>query len=149
MATIADNWDSFVSEWCLDVPPASGQDYAVRALTALERHLPEYLARTLGSGAKGIGVMFWPLQIGTTLADTEDLAGFAPVVARARRRERSALSELSFAAKLTRAGLRPWLEAEVGGKKLDIGVDTDGGAVYMEVVAPDRSDMDKDAHDRV
>ena len=68
---------------------------------------------------------------------------------RARGGQGGAMSELSFAAKLTRAGLSPWLEADVGGKKLDIGVDSDDGAVYMEVVAPDRSDMDKDAHDRV
>ena len=149
MATIAHNWESFVNDWCLGVPPTAGHDYAVRAFEALERHLPEYLTRTLGSGAKGIGVMFWPLEIGNVLAETEMLEGFAPVVARVRDGERGAMSELRFATKLKHAGLIPWLEAEVGGKKLDIGVRVGEIAVYMEVVTPDRSDSDKDAHLRV
>jgi hypothetical protein len=149
METIADSWDSFRHEWCLDVDPGYDQAYAVRALQALEALWPEVLAELHGSGGRGIGAVGYPIHLGSALADTRECAGFESVLRRARKGERSALSELQFAAKCQRAGFKPDLDVEIGGKRLDLAVTIDGMMVYVEVVTPDKSDLDKDAYERV
>jgi hypothetical protein len=56
---------------------------------------------------------------------------------------------MHFAAKFRRAGFRPFFDVEVGGRRLDLAVDVDGVMVYIEVVTPEKSDVDKDALARV
>ncbi len=149
MATIADDWGLFRSEWCLGVEPGYDQAYALRALQALHALWPEVLEPLVASGGRGVGAVGYPIHLGAALADASECPGFWSVLRRARDGERGALSELQFAAKFRRAGFTPAFDIEIGGKRLDLAVDVDGVVTYIEVVTPEKSDLDKDALARV
>jgi hypothetical protein len=147
--SIADDWSAFVRDWCLEWDPSFDQAYAVRALAALEKHWPEHLGQLHGSGVRGIGAVAHPINLGAILADSCDCSGFASVLQRARNGEAGALSELTFGARLKRSGFAPRFGEQVGGKSLDIAVDVDGIVVYIEIVAPELSDLDKEARSQI
>src|ERR671924_1937138 len=88
----------FVRVWCLDVDPECSEADIRRGLIALENHLPERLNELERRAMRGIAPILPLIELGLVLADCEALDGFAPVMARAYEGERSALSELSFAA---------------------------------------------------
>lgn len=147
--TIADDWTAFVRDWCLESAPRFGQPYAIRALAALEKHWPERLGQLHGSGVRGIGAVVHPINLGTILADSCDCPGFARVLQRARNGEVGAVSELTFGARLKRSGFAPRFGEQVGGKSLDIAADVDATVVYIEIVAPELSDLDKEARSQI
>jgi hypothetical protein len=149
MDTIASDWESFLRDWCLGVDPGYEQVHAVRALRALESLWPEVLTELYGGGGRGVGAVGYPIHLGSALADTSDCVNFRSVLRRARGGERGAVSELQFAAKCRRAGFKPKLEIDIGGKCLDLAIDVEDTTVYVEVVTPEKSDLDKDAADRV
>ena len=149
MSTIADDWPTFVRDWCLGVEPSFNQADARRALAALKSLWPERFERTLGFGGRGIGVVSPAIHLGSTLARTSDCVGFRSVLQRAVGGERAAVSELHFAAKLRVVGFTPSFSVDIGGKNLDIAIEVDGVKIFCEVVTPDRSDLEKEAHNMV
>jgi hypothetical protein len=91
------------------------------------------------TGTRGLVVVAPAIDLGLKLAACERLAGFDSVLRRAKEGERSALSELTFAAQLVTAGFNPVLEPILNGKVLDTCVSVRGEVVYCEVIAPETS----------
>jgi len=90
-----------------------------------------------GTHTRGMILVAPAIQAGLVLSSCESLDGFENVLRRLRTEERSAYSELIFAARLVKAGLRPTLEPRLGDGLLDTLILLDGGEVYCEVKAPD------------
>ncbi|SRR6266568_342598 len=142
-------WQEFIATWCLGVPPAYTEQDVTLALEAVERCTPERLDQLERSGQRGVLQISSAVYFGTVLKRCEPLQGFAPVLARLRGGEESALAELEVAAALVQIGLVPQLEPELRGKKLDAGFCYDGRDVYVEVIAPERSDAMKEASEAI
>jgi hypothetical protein len=82
---------------------------------------------------------------GLILRGCESMKGFGEVLARLRRGERSALSELTAATILTGAGFGPNFCPPSGGKRPDLVFPADGVNVFVEVVAPAQAKGIRDA----
>lgn len=134
----------FVQQWCLDVEPQYSEPEIRRSLQALESHLPPRLDELERGGSRGIAVVLPLIEFGLVLADCEKLEGFPAVMNRVREGERSATSELSFAAGMRRLGLVQELEPGLGDKKLDALLLHEERRVYCEVIAPEVSDENKE-----
>jgi hypothetical protein len=134
------SWDNFISEWCLGTEPPYSRPQTERGLSALGRHLPEVVRHSLANGRRGVLLASPLIDLGCILADCEGLDGFSTVLDRARGHERSARSELTVAATLARIGYRPAFGAPLEGKLLDLVITVNEKLVYVEVVAPNRSD---------
>ncbi len=143
------SWKEFIATWCLGITPAYTEQDVTLALEAVERCTPERLDQLERSGQRGVLLISSAVHFGTVLKRCEPLQGFAPVLARLRAGEESALAELEVAAALVQIGLVPQLEPELGGKKLDAGFRYDGRDVYVEVIAPERSDAMKEASEAI
>jgi len=89
---------------------------------------------------RGPGIILPAIVLGRDLRACEDLPGFERLLPRIQRGDRSAFSELRFAAALTRLNLRPEIEPQLGSTVLDTAVDYEGTQVYCEVIAPERAD---------
>ena len=143
------SWTKFVDEWCLGSPPTEPSEACARALHALTNHLPEHVQNVLTASARGLAAIAGNIELGLTLADTEGLPGFAPVVARLRAGERGAQSELTVAAALSRAGFAPTLQVAAGTKIPDLAITVETTTVYGEVIAPNRAEVVKETTDRM
>lgn len=143
------SWTKFVDEWCLGAPPVEPSEVCARALHALTNHLPEHVQRILSDSMRGLGVIAGNIDLGLTLSDTEGLPRFAQVVSRLRAGERSAKSELTVAATLSRMGFPPALQVEAGTKIPDLAITVGGSVVYGEVVAPERAEIVKEIEGRI
>ncbi len=137
-------WADFVAHWCLGIEPEHSEAEAREALLAVERHWPERLDR-MESHGRGLMYIHPAIHLGLILLCCESLDGFREVLARAKKGEASARSELEFAAGLVRIGLIPSLEPQLGAKKLDTRFVFDEQEVFCEVIAPERSDAMEDA----
>ena len=80
------------------------------------------------------------IEKGVVLSACEKLTGFENVMRRLKTGERSAYSELLFAARLVKIGFQPVLEPRSGSGVLDTLIPTSTGKVYCEVIAPETSD---------
>jgi hypothetical protein len=145
MPTIFDDWNTFVREYCLSVEPGFTREEAIRAFVTLGELWPDCLTARLWGAGRGIMNIVFLVRLGNTLADTRNAPGFENVLRRARNDERSALSELYFAARLSRLGYAPRFEQEFDGKRPDLAIETDGVDVCFEIIAPEQSDLDKSA----
>ncbi len=137
------SWSAFVEEWCLGTLPVTSPETSSRALHALEKHWPERVQALALAPMRGLGVVLGAIDMGQMLADTVVLAGAEPVLKRLRAGERSAASELTVAATLSRLGFTPALEVKVEGKVPDLALTFGSTAVYVEVITPDRSEIVK------
>jgi hypothetical protein len=106
------------------------------ALTALLRIWPEW-ETSLAANVRGLMIISPAIENGLILSACERLDGFANVLRRLKNGERSALSELTFAARMVKAGYRPSLEPPVGASLLDTCIPMPEGSVYCEVIAPE------------
>jgi hypothetical protein len=89
---------------------------------------------------RGLLIVSPLIHLGSVLHACENLDGFDGVLRRLKTDERSAQSELRFAARLLEAGLTPILEPSLGSKVLDSVVEFKSQQVYCEVIAPETSD---------
>ena len=142
-AAFGSSWSSFVEEWCLATPPVTSPDLCSRALNALADHWPERVQALTSAPTRGLGVVLGAIELGHVLADTAGLVGAKPVLDRLRAGARSAASELTVAATFSRLGFIPALEVEVEGKVPDLALTLGSTSVYVEVIAPDRSEIVK------
>jgi len=143
------SWDVFVDEWCLGVPPTPPPDECARALHALLQYWPEHAQNLIATQTRGLAVVANALDTGLILADTANLPGVEQVLARLRAGERSSLSELTVAATFLRLGFSPALGAAAGQKVPDLAVTIGSTIIYMEVIAPDRSQIMQAANDKI
>jgi hypothetical protein len=132
-------WSDFITDWCLGIPPSVSEEQTWLALDTLEHLWPEYLDELIQRGDRGILAISPVVHTGLALAACEPLDGFAQVLKRLTGGERSAMAEVTFAAALVKSGYRPSLEPQLNGKRLDAVVDAEGEQVYVEVIAPERS----------
>jgi hypothetical protein len=133
-------WDEFLTKWCLGNAPQHDQETVENALNALLRVWPERAAEIAAANTRGLLVISPAITNGIVLRACENLDGFEKVLRRLKTGERSASSELVFAARLVKAGFRPVLEPPLCGRFLDARIPTDVGDVYCELIAPETSD---------
>lgn len=138
-------WDTFVTEWCLGVPPDVEPDVVHASLEALERHLPQSLDALESSGQRGLIPLLWVLHVGNAVALTERLPGFDAVINRVRKGDNAAIAEIEVAAAVVRIGIEPDLGAPLAGKLLDASFVYDGRTHYVEVVSLERADAIREA----
>jgi len=106
-------------------------------------HWPER-AHALADGAiRGLGVVANAIDVGLILADAAPLRGAEPVLSRLRGGERSSLSELTVGSALLRLGLRPEFGVAAGMKVPDLALTIKAATIFLEVFAPDRSEIIK------
>jgi hypothetical protein len=134
------SWEEFMANWSLGNPPSLDRETVETALSALNKLWPEREAMLVNGPTRGPLPLSSAMQHGTILAKCERLAGFENVLRRVRTGERSALSELTFAARLIEAGFEPVLEPPSKSGVLDTLVRSEYGDIYCEVIAPDMSD---------
>jgi hypothetical protein len=121
-------------------PPLEDRETVENALRTLLRIWPEWEAAMAGANTRGLMVVSAAIEKGIVLSACENLNGFESVLRRLKTGERSAYSELTFAARLAKAGFQPDLEPPLGGRFLDTRIPTEAGEVYCEVIAPETSD---------
>jgi hypothetical protein len=143
---IVSQWSKFVTYWCMGTEPAEPPADVDRAFRTLRRLWPEYLNDMEARDNRSIFMVARAVSLGLTLAACEQLSGFEGVLARIRRGEHSAQAELEFAAALVRSGLTSELEPEYESKRLDCSVQINSERVFAEVIAPETSDVIKDAY---
>jgi len=106
-------------------------------------HWPER-AHALADGAiRGLSVVANAIDVGLILADAAPLRGAEPVLSRLRGGERSSLSELTVGSALLRLGLRPEFGVAAGMKVPDLALTIKAATIFLEVFAPDRSEIIK------
>ena len=134
-------WEEFVLNWCLGNAPIEDRETVEGALSALVRLWPERVAAMAAINTRGLVLVSPAILDGLVLSVCENLEGFGNVLRRLKTGERSAYAELTFAARLVRAGFHPVLEPPLDGGFLDTLIPMDGGNVYCEVIAPETSDV--------
>ena len=132
-------WTEFVKEWCLGTPPSVGERETRAAFDALSAYWPEYLHRIAASPARGLMLVIPAIDLGWVVGRCSSLSGFSAVFLRAKRGEKSALSELAVAATLVDLGLNPEFEPTVGKKRPDLGIRIANSDVFLELIRPDFS----------
>jgi hypothetical protein len=133
-------WEEFLVNWCLGNTPPDDPDTVENALCAIFRIWPEKIAAIAGGNTRGLVVVSPAIENGIVLSACENLHGFQNVLRRLKTGERSAYTELTFAARLVKAGFQPVLEPPLGRGFLDTRIPTTAGDVYCEVIAPETSD---------
>lgn len=143
---IAPSWDAFIAEWCLGSPPILPPNIVIEALDALKRISPSQLNKLCAKSTRGPAVILPYIDLGSQLKSCEGLAGFHKLLPRIHQSDRSAFSEIHYAAALTRGSYLPELEPQVGTGFLDAAVDWEGGPIYTEVITPERAEEIVAAH---
>jgi len=133
-------WEEFLANWCLGNAPLEDRETVENALCALFRIWPEREAAIAGVNTRGLVLVSPAIENGIVLSACENLNGFENVLRRLKTGERSAYTELNFAARLVKAGFQPVLEPALGSGFLDTRIPMDAGDVYCEVIAPETSD---------
>jgi hypothetical protein len=133
-------WEGFLANWCLGNPPVQDRETVENALRALLRIWPEREAAIVGRNTRGLVLISPAIESGIVLSACENLIGFENVLRRLKTGERSAYTELVFAARLVKAGFQPILEPSLGSGFLDTRIPMDAGDVYCEVIAPETSE---------
>jgi hypothetical protein len=133
-------WEEFVVNWCLGNAPVQDRPTAESALSALLRIWPEWEA-SLTPNVRGLVLISPAIENGLILSACENLDGFPNVLRRLKNGERVAHSELTFAARMVKAGYRPTLEPPLGTGLLDTRIPMAEGQVYCEVIAPETRDV--------
>jgi hypothetical protein len=137
-------WEEFLENWCLGNVPSDHPETVASALSTLCRLWPDRVAAMAGKGLRGLMVVSPAVENGLVLSACESLHGFQNVLRRLKTGEKSAYAELTFAARLIRAGFTPTLEPPLGSGSLDTLVPLDEGPVYCEVKAPETSEAIED-----
>lgn len=133
-------WPQFEADWCLGTRLGYSSDQIAQALSELERHWPERIHEAVKRGARGIAVVGPLVEDGLLVLRTQSLAGFNQVFSRIKRGERSAYTELIFAATLVELGYSPTLEpSNARGGKLDTSCTVETVEVCFEIVVPEQS----------
>lgn len=145
-AEFNNNWDSFVTEFYAGFPPTFSTCVGTRALNAIQQFFPEAIERLQNSTFLGPMSVDPLLEFGLILETCRELPGFNSVLARVRNGEKSAESELVFAAALVKMGLEIELEPYNHGKRPDLSIATSGTKVFLEVINPETSDIISDGN---
>ena len=132
-------WDEFIENWCAGNAPAGERQIIENALSDLLRVWPEREADLRAANVRGLILIAPAIETGLILSTCEKLDGFGNVLRRLKTGERSAHSELTFAARMVNAGFTPVLEPPLGDGVLDACILTEEGKVYCEVIAPEVS----------
>jgi hypothetical protein len=141
------DWNDIITGWfcsSLQIAPEVAWD----ALGTVERIYPQAIDEALKSGPSTFS-MVKLVDLGSVLALTEQLTGFASVLSRLQNGERAALSELTVAASFVRLGYQPTLEPEVMGRRPDFSIALDQDVVMFEVVTPEFSDVFRELEQRL
>ena len=146
---LAPDWDTFIRDWCLGVPPVLSLDEVAQALDTLKRILPTHFNRLRSRSDRGLGVVLPFIDLGSVVSACEELLGFHRLLPRLKLFDGSAVSEARYAAALVRAGYSPELEPQVGTGLVDAAIDWEGGRIYAEVIAPERAEAIVAAHSDV
>jgi hypothetical protein len=136
---LAPDWDTFVTDWCLGVPPVLSPDEVVQALDTLKRLLPIRFEQLRLHSDRGLGVVLPFIDLGSVTTACEELPGFHKLLSRLEMSDGSAISEAHYAAALVHAGCLPELEPQIGTGLLDTAIDWEGDRIYSEVIAPERA----------
>lgn len=135
------SWQQFVDEWCLGNAPSTTTYECARALTALVVHWPERANELAAGPIRGLSVVANAIDVGLILADAAHLPGVEPVMSRLRSGERGSLSELTVGSSLQRLGFQPSFGVAAGTKLLDMALTIKSTTVFVEVIAPNRSEI--------
>jgi len=130
------SWSHVVQTWFLGQPTAIPEDQGWLALGTLERLAPERIDELNQLPTALPLMMSRALRLGLDLALCESCHGFERVLARVRKGERSAISEIMWGALLIRAGYLIELEPPVGRHRADTLIATGVNNVYAELIAP-------------
>jgi len=133
------SWSHVVQTWFLGQPTTIAEDQGWLALGTLERLAPERIDELNQLPTSFPLLMSRAIRLGLDLALCEPCTGFERVLARARKGERSAISEIMWGALLIRAGYSIELEPAVGTRRADTLIATEHGNVYAELIAPGMS----------
>src|SRR4051794_24031474 len=114
--SLAKSWEEFIDSWCLGNCPNTDRATTELALTTLYEFWPEYLQNLVSNLNRGLLIISWAVRTGLILDACKSLDGFPKILKRVKNGERSALSELKFAAKLIQINIKPSLEPVLFGK---------------------------------
>jgi len=130
------DWSEVVQTWFLGQPTVIDAKQGWSALGALERLTPERLDELKRLPTEFPLMMSRAIRLGQDLADCEPCEGFERVLARVRKGERSAVSEIMWGALLIRSGCAIEFEPHVGPRRADTLIIIGDDTVYAEVMAP-------------
>ena len=106
-------------------------------------HWPERAHALAAGPIRGLSVVANAIDIGLILTDATPLQGVEPVLSRLRAGERGSFSELTVGSALLRLGLRPEFGVAAGMKVPDLALTIGSATIFVEVFAPDRSEIVK------
>ena len=143
---LASDWDKFMTDWCMNNEPEQDREAVERALNTVAQLWPDQLDRVITGPGRGLAMIAPLIHLGLLLEECADIPGFDRLLRRAQGGERSAVSEMRFAARAKARDLPVELEPPLNGKVLDTLLTFEGEQIYCEVIAPETSAAMKQAH---
>ena len=143
---LGSDWDTFVTDWCLGIPPVLSPNEVVQALDTLKRLLPIRFEKLCLNTDRGLSVVLPFIDLGSVITACEELPGFHKLLSRLEMSDSSAVSEARYAATLVHGGCIPELEPQVGTGLVDTAIDWKGDRIYSEVISPERAKAIVAAH---
>jgi hypothetical protein len=129
-------WGSFVAQWCNGHSPGYPAVVAVEALRTVADVCPDLITENRSMhAAAGL------IALGKALGTLRGRSGFDALLRRLRKLDQGAHAELIVASSLVERGLRVHLDVPCGSHVLDLGIESEGRLVYVEVTAPLQSEQ--------
>lgn len=135
--SLGGSWQEFVSQWCGGHPPGYEPATSIQALSTVEELWPE----AINPHRRGLHAAAALIELGRLLSLTCRLTGFAGLLRRLKVGNQGAHSELIVAGSLLDAGREVVLGVQCGSSVLDLGIIDNEKMIYVEVVAPVRSEQ--------